>query len=111
LQREILQQAVLKSLFLEEHAVLHLNMAGVLEVVRRWRWCGDGAESWRWCGGGGGAEVVRRWCGVLEVVRSLGGGAEVPRRWFIDPARVGQMSQINLFFTSNFQPLPEIISY
>jgi len=43
--------------------------------------------------------------------RILREGSKVPHRWFIDPTHVGLMSQKNFFFTSNFQPLPEIIFY
>ena len=49
---------------------------GVLEVVRRWRWCGGGAEmvrslgggaeSWRWCGGPTPVVHWSRACGTNE---------------------------------------------
>jgi len=60
---------MLISLFLEEFAVLHLNMAGFLEVVQR----------------------------------SHTGGSLNPHMW-------EQWAKKKLFFTSNFQPLPKIIS-
>jgi len=68
LQREILQYAEIS--VLKEFAVLHLNMAGFLEMVQR----------------------------------SHTGGSLIPHMW-------DQWAKKNFFFKSNFQPLPEIISY
>jgi len=49
-------------------------------------------------------------CIELKYGRILRGGSKAPHRWFIDPTHVGPMSQKKFFFTSIFQPLPEIIS-